>query len=129
MPDGAFTFTKLIVGDLERTSAFYRDVCGLAEGRRIDATVDGRAITEIILAGEPPGPATLILFAFHDTPAPAAGETILGFYTSDIEAFLERVRRAGGTITQETQSLPDLGLKFAFAKDVEGHLIEALEQL
>ena len=41
MVDGAFTFTKLIVGDLERSAAFYRDVCGLIEVNRISANPTG----------------------------------------------------------------------------------------
>jgi catechol 2,3-dioxygenase-like lactoylglutathione lyase family enzyme len=129
MSSDTFTFTKLIVGDLERSAAFYKSVCGLTEQTRIDATVDGRAITEIILAGAPSSPATLILFAFHDTPNPAVGDSILGFDTPDLAAFIGRAREAGGSLMQDIQALPEHGLKFAFVRDNEGHLIEALQRL
>jgi lactoylglutathione lyase len=128
MAAGAFTFTKLIVGDLDRSAAFYAAVCGLTEQQRIDAVVDGRAITEIILGGEGAGPAGLILFRFHDSAAPAPGDSILGFDTDDIDAFVERAIKAGGSLMQAVQSLPEFGLKFAFVRDNEGHLVEVLER-
>lgn len=128
MADGAFVFTKLIVGDLEKSAAFYKAVAGLTEVQRIDAVIGGRSITEIILAGNPPGPATLILFAYHDTPNPPAGDSILGFETRDIAAFVARVVAAGGSIVQDVVSLPEMALKYAFVKDNEGHLIEPLER-
>jgi predicted enzyme related to lactoylglutathione lyase len=129
MSNGDFAFTKLIVGDLDRSAAFYRDVFGLTEDRRIDATVTGRAICEIILTSPKPAPATLVLFAFLDQPKPAAGDSILGFYTSDIAALVERAVRAGGSIAQPIESMPEHGLKVAFVKDNEGHLIEVVEPL
>ncbi len=130
MADGAFTFTKLIVGDVDKSAAFYRDVCGLTEVNRISATGDdGRALTEIILTATPPGGATLILITYHGEPVSPAGDSILGFYTADIDAFLERLTTAGGKITSPVKSLPEHGLSFAMATDNEGHIIEALHRL
>ena len=128
MSQGAFIFTKLIVGDLERSVAFYRDLVGLTEQQRIEANIDGRAITEIILGAEGAGPATLILFMYHDTPKPPAGESILGFDTKDIAAFVARAVAAGGSLMQGVTDLPDARLKFAFVRDNEGHMIEAIER-
>jgi catechol 2,3-dioxygenase-like lactoylglutathione lyase family enzyme len=129
MTTDTFAFTKLIVGDLERSAAFYREVCGLTEQTRISGAVAGRAMTEIILAAEPPGAATLILFAFHDAPAPSPGDSILGFQTADIAAFIERAKAAGGSVVQAVTDLPEHRLKFAFVRDNEGHLVEALQRL
>jgi predicted enzyme related to lactoylglutathione lyase len=128
MADGAFTFTKLIVGDLERSAAFYRDVCGLAEVDRISAESDGRTLTEIILAGDPPTPATLILITYHGEPVAPSGDSVLGFYTADIDAFLERLVAAGGSVTSPVKALPEAGLKYAMATDNEGHIIEPLQR-
>ena len=125
---GAFSFTKLIVGDLERSAAFYRDVCGLTEQQRIEGAVNGRAITEIILGDGTAGGGTLLLFAFHDTPTPAPGDSILGFDTDDIAAFVERAKKAGGVVEQDVTHLPDMGLRFAFLRDNEGHIVEALQR-
>ncbi len=130
MADGAFAFTKLIVGDLERSAAFYRDVCGLTEANRISAeSDDGRSLTEIILTATPAAAATLILITYHGEPAPAAGDSVLGFYTADIDAFLERLVKAGGKVTSPVKSLPEAGLKYAMATDNEGHIIEPLQRL
>jgi lactoylglutathione lyase len=129
MADGVFTFTKLIVGDLERSAAFYRDVCGLVEVNRISAESDGRPLTEIILAGQPPAPATLILISYIGQPVAPSGETVLGFYTADIDAFLERLVAAGGSVTSPVKALPEAGLKYAMATDNEGHIIEPLQRL
>jgi predicted enzyme related to lactoylglutathione lyase len=130
MADGAFTFTKLIVGDLERSAAFYRDVCGLNEVNRIEAeAADGRKITEIILAADPPGAATLVLITYHgETPSPQ-GDSILGFFTRDIDAFLTRLTAAGGSVTSPATATADGSLKFAMATDNEGHIVEALQRL
>jgi predicted enzyme related to lactoylglutathione lyase len=129
MADGAFTFTKLIVGDLERSAAFYRDVCGLTEVNRIDAESDGRSLTEIILTGNPAGPATLVLITYHGEAISPRGDSILGFYTADIDAFLERLVAAGGSVTTPVKDLPEAGLKCAIATDNEGHIIEPLQRL
>lgn len=129
MADGAFTFTKLIVGDLERSAAFYRDVCGLTEANRIDADSETGPLTEIILAGERPGSATLVLIRYHGQPAVQRGDSILGFYTADIDAFLQRLVAAGGSVTGPVKALPEAGLKYAMAKDNEGHVIEALQRI
>ena len=128
MTNGAFAFTKLVVGDLQGSAKFYAEVCGLKEQRRIGAVVGGRTITEIILGGDPPSPATLILFAYHDSARPPEGDSILGFETSDLEAFVTRALAAGGSVVQNIQSLPELSLRFAFLKDPEGHLIEAIQR-
>lgn len=121
-------FTKLIVGDLERSAAFYRAVCGLSEQQRITGEVDGRPMTEIILGGEGASPAALILFHFHDSAAPQAGDSILGFETDDLEAFVARAVASGGSVMQPVRDLPDFGLKFAFVRDPEGHIVEALQR-
>ena len=128
MSKGAFAFTKLVVGDLQRSAKFYEEVCGLTEQRRIGAVVGGRTITEIILAGVPPGPAGFILFSYHDSTTPPEGDSIIGFETDDLEAFVARTLGAGGSVVQNIQSLPELSLRFAFLTDPEGHLIEAIQR-
>jgi predicted enzyme related to lactoylglutathione lyase len=118
--------TKLVVGDVEASKAFYEAVCGVREARRIQGAVGGRAITELIMEAETPGGATLVLFHEHDTPAPAAGSCVLVFETDDVDAFLDRAVAAGGSVVQPTTNLPDFGLSYAFVKDPEGHMLEPL---
>jgi lactoylglutathione lyase len=125
----SFGFTKLIVGDLEKSAAFYKSVCGVTEQARIDGALDGRRMSEILFDPATPGGPTLVLFSFHDTPKPSGSEVILGFMTPDLDAFLDRARAAGGMVVEEMGSRPELGVKVAVVKDIEGHLIEAVELL
>ncbi len=122
-----FGFTKLVVADLERSAAFYTAVAGLAESGRVDADIAGRKISEVLMQATTPGGPTLVLLHFHDRPSPAADEVILGFMTLDLEAFLKRTREAGGSVYEEIKSMPEHGVRVAFVKDVEGHLIEVVQ--
>ena len=124
-----FGFTKLVVVDLERTVAFYKRVAGLEEANRVDAEIAGRKISEILLQPTTEGGANLVLLHFHDLPRSAADEVILGFITLDLEAFVKRTREAGGSVYEEIKSMPEHGVRVAFVKDPEGHLIEVVQLL
>jgi predicted enzyme related to lactoylglutathione lyase len=124
-----FVFTKLVVGDLDRCAKFYEAVCGLKPQARIDAVVDGREITEIVYEPTAKGGANFVLFAYHDTPRPVTDETIIGFTTDDIEGFAARIRQHGGSVYQGPDDRPEHGLKVAFARDIEGHVIELIQPL
>jgi catechol 2,3-dioxygenase-like lactoylglutathione lyase family enzyme len=124
-----FSFTKLVVGDLEKCADFYKDVCGLTELARVTAEIEGRAIHEIMFHPTADGASTFVLLTFPDAPKPAGGEVILGFVTPDIEAFVKRTIAAGGRLTQPIASQPQHGVKVAFVRDIEGHLIEVVEML
>lgn len=122
-----FHFTKLLVNDLEKSAAFYKSVCGLTEINRVQDTINGRPISEILFEHTKKGGGYLVLLKFLDTDKPVHGEVILGFRTANLEAFLERVRAAGGRVTDEIRSMPEHNLRVAFVEDVEGHLIEVVE--
>ena len=124
-----FGFTKLVVQDLEGTATFYKDVAGLVEMARIQDTVGDRQIDEILFNATGEGGATFVLFKFLDRDAPAQDEVILGFQTSDLEAFVERVQKAGGNVVQPIEVREAHGVKVAFVTDTEGHLIEVVELL
>jgi catechol 2,3-dioxygenase-like lactoylglutathione lyase family enzyme len=124
-----FGFTKLIVGDLERSADFYTSVCELTELARVDAAIEGRRISEIMFNATGQGGATFVLLTYRDTPKPSSNEVILGFITKNVHAFVERAKAAGGSVAQEVESQPQHGVKVAFVRDVEGHLIEVVELL
>jgi predicted enzyme related to lactoylglutathione lyase len=124
-----FGFTKLVVGDLEKSAAFYKSVCELTEMARVDAAIEGRPISEIMFNATGQGAATFVLLTYKDAPTPRAGEVILGFITQDVDAFVARARAAGGSVAQEAMRQPEHGVKVAFVRDVEGHLIEVVELL
>src|SRR5262245_9583407 len=113
----ALTMTKLVVGDLDAAIAFYGAVCGLSPAQRIEGAVDGRPITEVIMASAASAPAGLVLFTYHGAPAPQPGECMLVFDTDDLEAFVARAVGAGGSLMQAPQALPQFGLSFAFVRD------------
>ena len=125
--DTDFMFTKLIVDDIEKAAAFYVAVCGLVEMHRIEATIIGRAVTEIIYQPTYQGGPMFILAKFHGAPKPNNDELILGFATADLEAFLERVTRAGGRVVEPIQD-PGHGMRHAFIEDVEGHVVQISER-
>jgi len=129
MSKAHFGFTKLIVNDLEKTVAFYKEVCGLEEWARVSAGVNGREIDEIMLQPTAENGATLVLWKWRDREAIVVDEVILGFQTPDVTAFVQRVRDAGGTIVQGIKDMPEHGVRVAFVTDVEGHLIEVVELL
>ncbi len=124
-----FGFTKLIVGDLEKSAAFYKSVCELTEMARVDAEIENRSISEIMFNVTGQGAATFVLLSFLDAPVPKTAEVILGFITQDVDAFVARARKAGGSVAQEAQNQPQHGVRVAFVRDVEGHLIEVVELL
>lgn len=127
-----FSFTKVIVDDLDRPAAFYKSVFGMRELARIqDALTPERPIEEIILsladdmAGEPP----LILFKFLGEAPPAASDVILGFAVPDVDAVVERVKSAGGKVVREPRDQPEHGVRVAFATDCDGRLLEIVQML
>lgn len=124
-----FGFTKLVVGDLETAADFYTSVCELTEMARVDAEIEGRPISEIMFNATGEGAATFVLLAYNGAPAPKAGEVILGFITTDVDAFVSRVVAAGGKVAQPAVRQPEHGVKVAFVRDPEDHLIEVVELL
>jgi predicted enzyme related to lactoylglutathione lyase len=125
--DAQFSFSKLIVHDLEKTATFYKAVFGLVEWQRLESATSGRPITEISFLPTYPGGGSLTLIKFLDEPEPRHGEMIIGFTTNDIEALLERVNAAGGSVTEPVRSMPEHHLHVAFVADMEGHLIEVVQ--
>jgi predicted enzyme related to lactoylglutathione lyase len=125
----SFGFTKLVVDDVEKMAAFYRDVYGLHAVNRVRGeSVGGEEIDEIMLSADPNAQwsSFVVLKYLGRAPSPS-GEVILGFTTDDLPALLERVTKAGGRIHAATKELPHLGVRVAFATDPEGHLAELVQ--
>ena len=124
-----FAFTKLVVADLDKSAAFYRDVFGLTESGRIESDIAGRAIEEIMFAPTSTGGATFVLLRYVDSDTPAAGELILGFLTSDIDALMTKAVDAGGAVLRDAQLHADLGVRVGFVTDLEGHVVEVVQPM
>ena len=127
----AFTFTKLVVGDLEAMAGFYCETFGLHRGRRerFDDGVGGEPIEEIALVARPGDPWGAISLLRFETRAPAETPeaVVLGFTTPDLAALVERVRRNGGSLVGKVKHMPSHGVRVAFVRDPEGHLCELVE--
>jgi predicted enzyme related to lactoylglutathione lyase len=133
MPDTrstSYSFTKLVVHDLEKMAAFYQQVYGLRQIARIQAEIAGEPIDEIILGvGSEMSHSSIILLRYTQRQPPQSGEVILGWSTTDLAALLDRIRAAGGRIVQDLEPRPELNIKLAFASDPEGHLAELVQML
>ena len=130
MPHSAsLGFTKLVVHDLEKMAAFYREAYGLHAVRRVRGErIGSEEIDEIMMSADPDAPwGSLVLLQYLGRGPSPSGELILGFTTDDLPALLDRVRAAGGAVHAPIKDLPDLRVRVAFATDPEGHLAELVQ--
>ncbi len=123
-----FSFTKLVVQDLEAMSAYYQRVYGLKEFERIQATIEGEPIDEIMLGLDSAyGPGSIMLLKFVDRPAPKPGAVILGFQTDDLDALVERTLEHGGSLHSGISESNVAPVRVAFSVDPEGNLAECVQ--
>ncbi|WP_420381796.1 VOC family protein [Novosphingobium sp.] len=127
--DTDFMFTKLIVRDLDAATAFYASVVGLVEMTRVDAAIDGRAVTEVVYMPTYPGGPMFILARFYDVVTPATAELIMGFATQDLDGFVARAEQAGGKVIEAAREIQGAGMRVAFVADTEGHVLQVTQML
>ncbi len=138
---------NIVVENLPRMTAFYRDALGLRVTREV--TIRGDWIEAItLLSGveadvvylEPPTGPPLELIAYRSPQGSRPGDlekpnTLglrhLAFLVKDIDAALEAVRAAGGEILAPVQTVPTGQVEFgtrqkwiAYCRDPEGNLLE-----
>jgi lactoylglutathione lyase len=129
-PKAWISSTKLIVGDLDRSAAFYQTTLGLTATARIKGVHnDGRAFEEIMYARTPEGGISFVLFHYPAAPKPVTNEVILVVTTEDLAAFMEQWFTAGGTLELPVKDMPEHGVKVVFLRDNEGHIVEVIERL
>ena len=129
-PSSSFSFTKLVVADLEKMASFYAAAYGLKQLARVEAEIGSDRIDEIMLsAGTEVAPGMLVLLRFVDKPPPSTGEALLGFTTDDLAALVELVCAAGGRVHAPAKEMPEMKIRVAFVTDPEGHLAELVQQL
>ena len=126
----AFSFTKLVVGDLEASERFYRDVFGMKPLHRVTTHQHRYALEEVILSldGEPSAH-PLILTRYLERPCPLAGAVWTGFVVSDIAATMARLEKEGGRIEVPIHDNEEHGIRAAIASDPEGHLVELIQMM
>lgn len=126
---GQFSFTKIIVRDVDRLYGFYHDVFGLAQITRVRQGEGETELDEIIMgpAGVGYSVPSLVIQRYPNRPIPVAGEATLGFMVSDIGKTIERAVAAGATIDRPIRNAPEHEIHVAFIKDPDGHLIEIVQ--
>ena len=122
-------FTKLVVHDVDRMAAFYRDAYGLHAVKRVRGErIAGEEIDEIMLAADPDASfGSFVLLKYVGRESARTGELLLGFVTDDLPALLDRIVAAGGAVHDPMREMPELGVRVAFATDPEGHVAELVQ--
>lgn len=130
-PESNYGFTKIVVGDLDRTADFYKTVFDYRELQRVQSDVAGEPIEEVIMVRGPgmQGEVTLVVWKWPQRPAPRESDVILGFITSDVDAVVARAPAAGGKVIQPPRDQPEHGVRVGFIADVDGRLIEVVQML
>jgi catechol 2,3-dioxygenase-like lactoylglutathione lyase family enzyme len=124
-----FSFTKLVVADLDASAAFYTDLFGLKEQYRVKAQIGGRAVEEVLFEPTAPGGAMFVVLHFVDTPEPAAGSALAGFVTDEIDDVFARAAASGATVIDPVHDSPEHGVRVGFLTDPDGHLLEVCQLL
>ncbi|MDG2027701.1 MAG: VOC family protein [Acidimicrobiales bacterium] len=124
-----FSFTKLVVADLEAMHEFYTTVFGLRELARVDAAIGDRPIHEIMYLPTSEGGGSLVLFHFEGQDTPVNEESILGFVSDDLDALVATAVANGGRVVEEPHEMTEHGIRVGFVTDPEGHLLELVEML
>lgn len=126
-----FGFTKLIVSDVDSLFAFYAAVFDLAEMARVRQGEGENELDEIIMGAAGGGYTTpaLVIQRFPNRPIPVPGEATLGFVVQDVDATVAAALAAGGSLHRAAHAQPQHGIKVAFIKDSDGHLVEVVEML
>ncbi len=126
----AFSFTKIVVKDIDASERFYRDVLGLKVVARVTAPDSEYAQEECILSVSGGNDANqLLLIRYLTRPTPAPGEAWTGFAVDDVGAISAAVGRAGGKVLIAPFEVPQHGVKAAVVADPEGHMIELIQML
>ncbi len=118
----AIDHVTIVVGDLERSRAFYCDALGMVQVERPDFDFHGRWFQA--------GNTQVHLILEHDQSGPAGSATPTGsrghhfaFRVADGRAAAERLRALGIPIASGPKVRPD-GAVQTFVRDPDGHLVE-----
>ena len=114
------------VSDLERSTAFYRDVLGMQKQR----TFELGYMDEVMLAHE--GRNAVVLMHYTDGSARNYRDNPvkLVFYVTDPAAIAAKVKAAGLEVTHEPTPNPGMGgAVICLAKDPDGYVIELIQRV
>ena len=113
-----FTLTTLIVKDLDRSLAFYRDVLGMPLITRFAADAG-----EIAMLGEQEHAHLELVASGQPVPENPGQGISVGFYVDDAQELIRKIGApAQGPIT------PNPHLRFFFIQDPDGYRVQLLEK-
>lgn len=136
--------TGLVVRDLDRSLAFYRDVLGLEVQRR--ATESGPYIDNVVgipnvllewIKLRAPDGSMVELLQYHSHPddaplqnAPAnrLGCSHLAFTVADLDQTFRELQSRGIHCNSEPQRSPDAAVKVLYCHDPDGIVLELVEE-
>lgn len=119
---------KLVVKDLDKSSTFYRAVFQARQAMRFTSSMDRRPMDEVLLESANGELLPLVLIKFLDGSSPTHTQAVLVNFTDDIDAFLQRVERGGGRLSERRDDLEHKA-RIAFWYDPEGNLGETVQML
>jgi catechol 2,3-dioxygenase-like lactoylglutathione lyase family enzyme len=112
---GKLELVTMMVSDMERSVAFYRDVLGL------DVEYESPAWSQLAA-----GNISIGLHASPERTTPnTEGSISLGFYVDDAEQAVEELRSRGAEIAQEATP-EEFGGSLAIVRDPDGYPIQLL---
>ena len=116
---------RLLVRDVGASIAFYRDVLGFPpawgeEGIGYASFTGGRGVDLSVFAreGQP-----------EATPAAGGDRALLSLEVDDVDREVDRLRGLGVPIAAEPRDEPGWGLRVAYVRDPDGHLLELMRPL
>jgi len=122
------SFTKLIVGDLERSAAYYEAVFGLSELYRVRGRIAGERFEQAVLGADGEMAGGLVLVRFTERDAPPTGGLLLGFVSDDLAALFDRALNAGAIFHEATRAPEISGVALVgFLADPDGHVAEIVQ--
>jgi predicted enzyme related to lactoylglutathione lyase len=107
------TYFMLMVADMDRAVAFYRDAFGLAPRFQTPEW------TELAAGG-----ATV---ALHGGGSGAPTPTGLGFEVDDVDAACRAITGAGGKVVQSPEARANEGIRLATVEDPEGNQLSVAQ--
>ncbi len=124
----AFSFTKLVVRDLENSERFYCAVFGLEPAHRLTADEHEYALEEVVLSpGGQREAHVLILSRYLTRPCPPTGAAWTGFVVDDLDAVVATAKNLGGKVAVGIHDNAEHGVRAVLLEDPEGHMIEAVQ--
>lgn len=109
---GGFTHVHLVVHDIERSAAFYRDALGAEEIFRLGP---GARFMRL------PGQDQVIALRQADEAA-RIDHFGLAFDTGEMDEAIAELEAAGGRLVERGERMP--GVPFAYVADPDGHVLE-----